>query len=383
MLVKRSSMLPENGTAPVWERLEAEVSGLSDLASAVAAFGSKVPPAAATVRRWQELPTLALVALAQAGHREALDPLYRRYAPVVLRYTQRRMLRLFNTVEGADDAALQVWVKVLASIDGYEPRTSDGDPFRMWLCGLAKFACWNVRAHHASETPVDAESPMWDQVAEPSQDDTQHTDPAGKTAMTASLHAAVEGLSPRQREVVRLRLDGLTAAEVAERAGLSADEAANAWETAQRTLRLRLTQAETVPFEELARTDPAQARALAEALTGVSRTIALMRLDGFGTAEIQRQTGRTGQQVGSLWFRAKAAMRRMQLDPAASKRPADASQLRAVLDDLPETTRRVVRLRLDGLTVRQVAEQIGRSERFVYTAWQRAREQAEGRPVAA
>jgi hypothetical protein len=123
MQVKRSSTLPETGTALDWRRLESEVADLSDLAAAVRAFGPKVPPGAVTVWHWQQLSTPALVALAQAGHREAFDPLYRRYSGRVLAYatsrqTNAQLERSRGVAHSTDDPRRGVAGAVVGSAPG-------------------------------------------------------------------------------------------------------------------------------------------------------------------------------------------------------------------------------------------------------------------------
>ena len=377
MLVKRSSMLPGNGTEVDWERLGSEVPELADLVSAVAAFGSKVPPAAATVRRWQELPTAALVALAQAGHRDAFDPLYRRYALRVLGYVRARL----RNESAAEDVASRTWEAALEGIDRFQADDND-EGFARWLFAIARRKVVDVLRGAEWEFPAggttSGEVAVWLDRAERDSDDVAE-DQAGREELRARLYEAVEGLTPQQRTVVRLRLDGAREADVVRETGWTQVRVANLWRDAQAAIRERVS-------GDLTQTDPAQLRAAAETLPARLRDVALMRLDGKTPAEIIRLTGRSRHACAAAWRDAQRALRVLlsegfgpqatgeQVSPRALvQQELHRERLRTAAMSLPEWMRRVALLRLDGTRNCDVARALGQDPHTTASTWRRAR----------
>jgi len=71
-----------------------------------------------------ELSTSELVALAQAGDREAFDPLYRRFADRLLGYV---ITRTRGDRALAEDITSEVWVRVIAYAESWQDRDGDAD----------------------------------------------------------------------------------------------------------------------------------------------------------------------------------------------------------------------------------------------------------------
>ena len=137
---------------------------------------------------------------ATRGEADALDHLYRQYAPGVFAYV-RRMLR--NEYD-AQDVTQQVFVKLATSLDKYDARRAH---FSAWLLRISH----NVAVDHLRKQrltllsdPLDATGGM----ESPERDDGR------------SLRETFSTLSSAQREVLLLReLVGLTPREVAKRLG--------------------------------------------------------------------------------------------------------------------------------------------------------------------
>jgi len=132
-------------------------------------------------------------------HPAAFAPLYRRYAQPIYRYCYRRL----GTRELAEDATSQVFTKALAAMPRYR-----GDAFRAWLFTIAHHVVADVYRRRRPSAPLED---AWD-VAD-----------AGETPEESAINAdgdrAVRGLlghlTPDQRDVVELRLNGLTGVEIA------------------------------------------------------------------------------------------------------------------------------------------------------------------------
>lgn len=133
----------------------------------------------------------------------AFAPLSDRYADPVYRYALRRL----GDPEQAADAASQVFVRVLAAL----PRYRD-EAFRSWLFAIAH----NVVTDHLRRSGRTTELPAaWD-APDPAPS-PEHVAICRDEA--AELRRLLGGLTSEQREVVELRLAGLTGQEIADRLG--------------------------------------------------------------------------------------------------------------------------------------------------------------------
>jgi RNA polymerase sigma factor (sigma-70 family) len=145
-----------------------------------------------------------LVARARRDRR-AFAALYDRYLDAVYRYCY---VRLGNR-EAAEDATSLVFTKAMDGLPGLR-----GGTFRSWLFAIAHNA---VADAHRAARPVealDAAAALADPNPEP--DEWALRDDAGR-----AVREALRGLSPDQRDVVELRLAGLTGPEIANALGKS------------------------------------------------------------------------------------------------------------------------------------------------------------------
>jgi RNA polymerase sigma-70 factor (ECF subfamily) len=138
----------------------------------------------------------------------AFAALYERCADAVLRYC---LARIGNPVE-AEDAAATIFSRALAAWPPDDPEAA-----RSWLFAIAH----NVVANHyraiglrAPAQPLEEARALPDRSASPEEIAIRHED-------QATLLAAVAELSSEQRQVVELRLAGLTGRELAETMGRS------------------------------------------------------------------------------------------------------------------------------------------------------------------
>jgi RNA polymerase sigma-70 factor (ECF subfamily) len=153
---------------------------------------------ASTALRGRRESTLSAIRPA-GGDADALDCLYRQYAPGVFAYV-RRILR--NEYD-AQDVTQQVFVKLATSLDKYDARRAD---FSAWLLRIAH----NAAIDHLRKQ---RRTPLSDPVE--ATDDTEQPDLDGR-----SLRETFRALSSAQRDVLLLReVVGLTPREVAKRLG--------------------------------------------------------------------------------------------------------------------------------------------------------------------
>lgn len=170
-------------------------------------FASRTP-------EWENLPDEELVRLAQ-DDREVFGVLYERYAPEIRGFVRART--------GGSDAVAQditsaVFTKALAAL----PRYTDG-PFRAWLYQIARNT---VIDEYRRKRP----SSSIEDLEEIESDLDGPLDRVVAADAARRLHEAILTLRPAQREIVRLRLHGLSIAEIASRL----DMTENAVKSAQR-----------------------------------------------------------------------------------------------------------------------------------------------------
>ena len=138
----------------------------------------------------------------------AFAPLYEHYAPIVYHYCLRRL----SHTEAAADATAIVFTKAIAALPKFTPDPRrEGSTFRSWLFAIAhnlvidahRTRCEtasldDVAGHHALRDP--ARSPEEQAIA---------------SEQRRALVAAISTLTDGQRQVVELRLAGLTGPEIA------------------------------------------------------------------------------------------------------------------------------------------------------------------------
>lgn len=134
----------------------------------------------------------------------AFAPLYELYFDPVYRYCYHRL----GSWEAAEDAASLIFTNVLAALPRYRVRDQPGS-FRSWLFTIAHNVVVNQqRANRRRDLrPLTDAAEVMD--AAPTPEATALASDAARM-----VRAVLEHLSPDQRQVVELRLAGLTDAEI-------------------------------------------------------------------------------------------------------------------------------------------------------------------------
>jgi RNA polymerase sigma-70 factor (ECF subfamily) len=140
------------------------------------------------------------------GESQAFDALFERHAAPVHAY----LSRLVGSGLMAEDLAQAAFLSVVRSRGRYHPSIQ----FRPWLYAIATNAARDYfRRNRREQLTEKGELPL-NAVAD--------TPPAGDAALERRVRAALEQLSPQQREVIILnRFGGLSMAEVATAVGAS------------------------------------------------------------------------------------------------------------------------------------------------------------------
>jgi RNA polymerase sigma-70 factor (ECF subfamily) len=148
----------------------------------------------------------ALVVLAMHD-RHAFGALYDRYAAVVYRYCYGRL----HSREAAEDATSATFARALAALPSHH-----GPSFRAWLFSIAHNVLINMRRDAPRERPLVVVIDLVD--PSPPLDDL-----AVAEERRRSVREALTRLPESQRQVVEMRLAGLTGPEVAAALGRSHD----------------------------------------------------------------------------------------------------------------------------------------------------------------
>jgi RNA polymerase sigma-70 factor (ECF subfamily) len=141
-----------------------------------------------------------LVALAKTDPR-AFAPLYARYFDPVYRYCYRRL----GQREAAADATAQVFAKALAALPRYR---DDAPSFRSWLFAIAHNVITDDLRARRPVAPLDAAAHV--AASGPSPEELVLS---GET--DCMVRELLTRLPPDQRQVLELRLAGLTGPEIA------------------------------------------------------------------------------------------------------------------------------------------------------------------------
>lgn len=167
----------------------------------------------------------------------AFAPVFHRYWPLVYRYCALRLA----TPADAEDVASQIFVRALANLHAFDPRSRGA--FRRWLFTIAHHEVASRYRYHARHPAIPLDDALAHLTTEPSLEQVAIT-----AADAAHLVALVRELPPRLRDVVELRLAGLTDREVAEILGLSGPAVRKAQSRALAQLRRRFGMA--IPEEQ-------------------------------------------------------------------------------------------------------------------------------------
>ena len=146
----------------------------------------------------------ALVALAQQDIR-LFALLYARYADPIYRYCYRRL----DTREAAEDATSVIFMKALAAFPRYRDTS-----FRAWLFTIAHHVITDRYRGEHREASLDAAMALPDGMPSPE-------DLAVASDEWQQVRGLLAQLPIHQRQIVELRLAGLTGAEIAQALGRS------------------------------------------------------------------------------------------------------------------------------------------------------------------
>jgi RNA polymerase sigma-70 factor (ECF subfamily) len=150
------------------------------------------------------------VSRARAGDREAWGELYSQFAAPLFRFCRR----VLPTREDAEDAAMDIFVKLRSKLGQYDPER----PFTAWLYKVAANHCWDLLRRRRVRQDLETE----DAEAMP----LQHPDPGQLDRMITlqtggRVREALERLPDRARMVLVLRYFAeMSYDEIAEALGL-------------------------------------------------------------------------------------------------------------------------------------------------------------------
>ena len=161
-------------------------------------FVAKEPPV--------DLPGEETTLVSQAKQdRRAFAPLYERHVAAIFGYCYHRL----GSREAAEDATSLIFTRALAALPSHR-----GSSFRGWLFGIAHHVVADSLRGMRRTLPLDVASAVWDPAPSPE-----------GTALADEAHLALAGalaqLSAQQRQVMELRLAGLTSEEIGETLGCS------------------------------------------------------------------------------------------------------------------------------------------------------------------
>lgn len=173
-------------------------------------------------RQGEDISELDDEALAQRAQNnpELFGELYRRYSAEIERFVRSKV----SDPILAEDITSKVFAKALQAL----PRYKDG-AFRAWLYRIARNTIIDEYRRKRptaviDDLPIHDKAPLPDEIA-------VSRDAADR------LHAALDHLKPREREIVRLRLHGLAIAEIANRMDMTENAVKSAQRRAFITLR--------------------------------------------------------------------------------------------------------------------------------------------------
>lgn len=181
-------------------------------------------PASMTPEAARELEVIA------AARKDPRDfaPLYDAYADQVWRFA---MSRLGNR-ERASDVTSQTFVKAIQALPNFQPKLhGDGTSFRSWLMMIARNAVIDEQRRHRPGTDIDAphlalaDARMGPESSAIAADEQQR------------VRRAISQLSPRQREIVELRIAGYSGKEIAHTLDMSVNGVRTAHHRAYSKLR--------------------------------------------------------------------------------------------------------------------------------------------------
>ncbi len=136
----------------------------------------------------------AAVGQARAGDTDAWGRLYRQYAAAIFRFCRR----VLPTREDAEDATMEIFLKVREKLAQYDPER----PFSAWLYKVATNHCWDLLRHRRVRQDLE--------IGEVENLPLEHPDPGQLERLVAErtgqqVRAALNQLPPRARLALVLR----------------------------------------------------------------------------------------------------------------------------------------------------------------------------------
>ncbi len=131
--------------------------------------------------------------------RAAFAPIYRRYAPDIYRYCYRCL----GSREDAEDATSQVFTLAIAKLNQLQD-----DNIRPWIYRIAHNVVIDLSRKKRPTSPLDEAAARSSGESSPESEALQHE-------LQARVNDALASLSERDRQLVQLRLAGLTGEEIA------------------------------------------------------------------------------------------------------------------------------------------------------------------------
>jgi RNA polymerase sigma-70 factor (ECF subfamily) len=89
-----------------------------------------------SAKRMQDAALLESIAQARAGNAEAWGEVYQHYAAAIFRFCRR----VLPTREDAEDATMDIFLKIKGKLHQYDP----SHPFGAWLYKVASNHCWDL-----------------------------------------------------------------------------------------------------------------------------------------------------------------------------------------------------------------------------------------------
>lgn len=169
----------------------------------------------------------------------AFEPLYRLHAPAVYRFCYRQL----GHPEAAADATSHVFIRAIAALPSFAPdRDQPGKTFRAWLFRIARNVVIDLRRKDRRHRSLD-EQDAGDLAAALVDPHRSPEDLVIAGDDSRAVREALRTLPDRQRQIVELRLAGLTGDEIAEAMGTSLSAVKSAQFRAYATLRRALGEA--------------------------------------------------------------------------------------------------------------------------------------------
>lgn len=167
---------------------------------------------------------LAWIDAAKADPR-AFAPLYDRYAVPVYRFCFRKV----GDPDVANDLTAQIFVRAIERLDRYKPRP--GATFRSWLFAIARNTITDRWRRHRPTTPLDPDLHILTDNDPGPEARAVHADELNR------LLAVLDRLPDAHRDIIELRLAGLTTTEVADALGTTQSAVKSAQSRAYKRLR--------------------------------------------------------------------------------------------------------------------------------------------------